>query len=100
MDSGLGGDFDIDQFQHYSTYNQKLDAVESYLVSNRTQEVRIEDLDKTYTFEKKEPVHIEYSHKFGEDDIALMAQKAGFKITDQFYDGSHLLADSLWRVVK
>ena len=96
----LGGNFDTDQFRHHCTYNEQLDAVESYLISKGDQEVTIKSLGKTYTFKENEPVHIEYSHKFSKNDIALLAHKAGFEIVDHFYDERHLFVDSLWRAIK
>jgi L-histidine N-alpha-methyltransferase len=100
INSELGGNFSIDQFEHYFTYNEQLGAVESYLISSKEQEVCIDSLGKTFSFEEKEPLHLEYSHKFGEEDIALMGQKAGFKIIAQFYDSDLLFVDSLWQAIK
>jgi len=100
VNSELGGDFNIDQFEHYCTYNEQMDAVESYLISNKKQDVRIESLGKTFSFEEKEPLHLEYSHKFSQEDIAQLAGEAGFKIAAQFYDADRLFVDSVWQVVK
>ena len=96
----MGGNFNIDQFEHYCTYNEHMGAVESCLISSKKQEVCIDGLDKTFYFEEKEPLHVEYSHKFSEQDIARLAEKAGFKIIAQFYDSDRLFVDSIWQVVK
>jgi len=96
----LGGNFDIDRFEHYCTYNEQRGAVESYLISSKKQDVRIESLGKTFCFEEKEPLHVEYSHKFSEEDIAQLAGKAGFKIAAQYYDSERLFVDSIWQVIK
>ncbi|MFC1998635.1 L-histidine N(alpha)-methyltransferase [Chloroflexota bacterium] len=100
INSELGGNFSLDQFEHYCTYNEQLDAVESYLISSKKQDVCIESLGKTYCFEEKEPLHVEYSHKFSQEDITRLAQKAGFKIAAQFYDSDRLFVDSIWQVEK
>lgn len=96
----LGANFDVDQFEHYCAYNDDLDAIESYLVSSRKQDVHIDGLDRTFCFEEKEPIHVEYSHKFSEEDIAQLAVCTGFKIVAQYYDSDHLFVDSLWRAIK
>jgi len=96
----LDGNFDVDRFEHYCTYNEQHGAVESYLISSRKQDVRIESLGKTFCFEEREPLHVEYSHKFSEEDIAQLAGKAGFKIAAQYYDSQRLFVDSVWQVEK
>ncbi|MFC1978613.1 L-histidine N(alpha)-methyltransferase [Chloroflexota bacterium] len=99
INSELGGDFKINRFQHYCTYNEQLGAVESHLISSEKQDVIIQSLGKTYCFEKKESLHIEYSHKFSKEDITQLAQNAGFKIVAQFYDAERLFVDSVWQVI-
>jgi len=96
----LDGSFDVDRFEHYCTYNEQHGAVESYLISSRKQDVRIESLGKTFCFEEREPLHVEYSHKFSEEDIAQLAGKAAFKIAAQYYDSQRLFVDSVWQVEK
>lgn len=96
----LGANFDVDRFEHYCTYNEQRGAVESYLISSVKQDVRIESLGKTFCFEEREPLHVEYSHKFSEEDIAQLAGKAGFRIVAQYYDSQRLFVDSVWQVKK
>ena len=96
----LGGNFDVDCFEHYCTYNENRSAVESYLISSKKQDVHIQKLGKEICFDEKEPLHIEYSHKFSEDDIAHLAENAGFRIVTQYYDSQRLFVDSIWQVVK
>ena len=96
----LGGNFDLSQFQYYSTYNVLSGAIESYLVSCRKQVVHIEALGQSFLFQAWEPVHTEYSYKFLESDIALLAEKTGFRIVKHLYDSRKCFADSLWQVSK
>ena len=96
----LGGDFKLDQFEHHCAYNEEMGAIESYLISNEKQDVCIDSLGKTFCLEAKEPLHVEYSHKFSEEDIAQLAQNAGFRIVAQFYDSDRLFVDSVWQVIK
>jgi dimethylhistidine N-methyltransferase len=39
INSELGGDFSIDQFEHYWTYNEQMGAIESYLISRKKKDV-------------------------------------------------------------
>lgn len=96
----LGGNFDADQFQHYSTYNALSGAMESYLISRQEQVVDIEALNQSFSFEAWEPVHTEYSHKYLESDIASLAEETGFTIVAQLMDSKGFFVDSVWQVSK
>ena len=96
----LGADFDLDQFQYYSSYNVFSGAMESYLVSRKEQIVHIETLNQSFAFESWEPLHTEYSHKFLESDITMLAEETGFEIIHKFSDSRQYFIDSLWQVKK
>jgi dimethylhistidine N-methyltransferase len=96
----LGGNFDLSQFQYYSTYNVLSGAIESYLVSCKNQVVFIETLNQSFLFQPWESVHTEYSYKFHQSDITLLAAETGFKIVNQFCDSRQFFIDSLWQVRK
>jgi L-histidine N-alpha-methyltransferase len=96
----LGGNFDADQFQHYSSYNALSGAMESYLISRQEQVVDIEALNQSFSFEAWEPVHTEYSYKYLESDIASLAEETGFSIVAQLMDSKGYFVDSLWQVCK
>ena len=100
INTELGGTFDIDQFFHFGTYNPVMGAMESYLVSAIEQDVYIEELERSFHFKAFEPIHLEYSFKFLESDIAFLAQETGFEITKNFTDQRKHFVDSLWRVKK
>lgn len=94
----LGGDFDLDQFRHYSTYDVFSGAMESYLVSLVPQTVRIEALQSTFRFDAWEPIHTEYSYKYLHSDIDRMGEHGGFVNEGRFEDGNGWFCDALWRV--
>lgn len=96
----LGGNFNLDQFQYYSSYNVLSGAVESYLVSCNKQVVYIETLNQSFCFQAWEPLHTEYSYKFLESDISLLAEETGFNIVNQLCDSKQYFTDSLWQVRK
>lgn len=96
----LGGDFKIDQFLHHATYNVNIGAMESYLVSKKKQSVHLGELDRSFDFRAWEGIHVEYSHKYSEEDIADLADLTGFDVVDNLYDSKGYFVDSIWKVDK
>jgi L-histidine N-alpha-methyltransferase len=96
----LGGDFDLEAFRHYATYDVFSGAIESYVVSLKSQTVTIRDLKSTFTFDEWEPIHTEYSYKYLQKDIDSLAINTGFRIVQQYYDDKRWFTDSLWQVEK
>jgi len=82
----LGGEFDLNCFEHRAVYNVKNCRIELYLISNCDQEVYIADLDRRYHFNKNESIHTENSHKYSLEVIELIAQCVGLKIVKQWFD--------------
>jgi dimethylhistidine N-methyltransferase len=96
----LGGDFDLDKFRHYSSYDVFTGAMESYLVSLEKQTVYIKAIGQSFSFDAWEPIHTEYSYKYLESDIKELASETGYVIEKQLYDSKKYFADSIWRVEK
>lgn len=95
----LGGTFEPDLFDFYSTYDAGSGAVQSYLISTCFQEVYIEKPDRYYTFRAWEAVHTESSYKYDPDLIRTMARKNGFAVVKNYTDERNFFTDSLWRAV-
>lgn len=96
----LGGDFDIDRFRFFSTYDVFGGSMNSYLVSLTEQTVYVDDIGQKFRFRPWEPIRTEYSYKYLESDIKNLAAETGFRVEMQLYDAKRFFADSLWRVVK
>lgn len=94
----LGGNFKLDKFQHYGTYNVYSGAMESYLISLENQIVEIKKLGKSFYFQESEPVHVEYSYKYLISQIELLAENTNFEIVQHYSDSNNYFVDSLWRV--
>lgn len=90
----LGGNFKIDQFDHFPTYNPETGACESFLISLREQNIHV--ADKEIYFYKNEAVHTEISQKFSVEQTDELARKSGFTVVDKFYDTRQWFMDSLW----
>lgn len=96
----LGGNFDLENFRHYASYDVFTGAMESYLVSLRQQTVFIKEIGQTFSFEAWEPIHTEYSYKYLESDVEKLAADTGFIIQEQLFDSKKYFLDSIWLVQK
>ena len=96
----LGGKFDLDNFKFQGIYQLFTGAVESYLISLKDQDVYIGQLDRSFHFDKWEPIHTEYSYKYDESDIERLARDTGYKLLENLYDSKSYFVDSIWQVHK
>jgi dimethylhistidine N-methyltransferase len=92
----LDADFDVDAFRHLARYNPQIAAMESYLVSEREQQVRV--AGERIHFMAWEAVQTEVSCKYREHDVRSFAERAGFEPAGWYYDSRHWFLDALWRV--
>ncbi|CEK10799.1 L-histidine N(alpha)-methyltransferase [Legionella hackeliae] len=94
----LDGNFDLNLFYHYETYNVHTGAMESYLISLEDQIVHIGALNKSFLFKKFEPIHVESSYKYLDSQIKRLAKESGFEIVKNFSDSKKYFVNSLWQV--
>jgi len=73
----LGADFDLAAFEHRASWREDLGRVESHLVSQKGQSVRLEALGLEVAFEAGETIHTENSYKYSQDEIDGLASAAG-----------------------
>ncbi|MFD2515542.1 L-histidine N(alpha)-methyltransferase [Pontibacter locisalis] len=92
----LGGEFDVDQFQHYAMYNPLEGVMRSFLISLKEQDVYIRDTGRTFHFDAWEAIHTENSHKYFIEQVKELGQQCGFKIETVFYDSRRGFADVLF----
>lgn len=100
INTELGGNFDLDKFQHLGVYNPVVGAMESYVLATEEQDVYISALERTFHFDAYEPIHLEYSFKFTQNDIEFVCQQTGFKMVHNYTDKKQYFIDSLWKVTK
>lgn len=96
----LGGDFDLNRFEHFGTYDVFSGAMESYLLSLAHQKVYIEALDRSFAFAAYEPIHLEYSYKFLPEEVEQLGYETGFESVAGYYDSRHWFSNVLWRARK
>jgi dimethylhistidine N-methyltransferase len=94
----LNADFEIGQFYHYPIYDPVSGTARSYLISRKKQEVHIGTNPAIIKFKKDEPVFMEISQKYSLEDINNYAVRAGFRITENFFDKRKYFLNSLWEL--
>ena len=78
----LGGNFDLDAFDHLAVWNAELARIEMHLVSRTDQIVNV--AGHTFSFDAGERLHTENSHKFTIQSFADLAAEAGWMATSQW----------------
>ena len=91
----LKGNFVIENFYHFPTYDPIAGACKSYLVSCKNQ--RVEIADSTFYFEEGEPVFMEIAQKYIVKQTDELAVKNGFKPKQHFLDSKKWFLDTLWQ---
>ncbi len=82
----LGGEFDLDAFDHAAPFVAERSRIEMHLVSRRPQEVRVAALGQTFSFEKGETIHTENSHKYDRAGIDRLCETAGLTVVRLWSD--------------
>ena len=77
INNELGGEFDLDKFEHSSIFNKEKSRIEMHLISKDDQTVKIKNLDLYVNFKAGESIHTENSYKFNDNLIMDFADIAG-----------------------
>lgn len=80
----LGGDFDLDQWQHLAIYNEAEGRMELYLLSKIEQSAQI--ADRVFHFRAGEHILTEYSYKHTVPSFIALAHDAGFRFEQVWTD--------------
>lgn len=89
----LHGNFDLNSFDHFPTYDPVSGACKSYLVSRKKQTVQVDGNE--IQFEKYEPIFMELSQKYSVAEIGKITGIHGFSAEKYFFDSNNLFADVL-----
>lgn len=92
----LGGNFNIEKFDHKAIYNEKVGRIEMYLISNIDQKVFIRDIDLEVCLKANETIHTENSFKYSLDDIDMLAEKTGLYVEQQWFDPERFFSLNLF----
>lgn len=88
INDDLGGNFDLNKFEHHAFYNQELQRIEMYLKSKSKQIVHISKTNTDIKFDNNELIHTEYSHKYTIPQIKKMMNQCNFKINNMWFDSN------------
>ena len=97
INTELGGDFQLDKWKHYASYNPISGAVESFLVSVATQKAHIQKLNQTFHFDAFEAIHTEYSYKYSLREIETLCKESNFTPIKNFYSDNGYFVDVIWK---
>lgn len=84
----LGGNFDLQRWQHRAIYNSDAGRIEMYLISQIDQAVQI--ADHTFRFRSGEKIITEFSYKYAREGFAALAGDAGFEFQKMWTDDARL----------
>jgi L-histidine N-alpha-methyltransferase len=91
----LGGDFNLDAFDHRAAWNRAEQRIEMHLVSRGAQTVSIGAPGISVSFVRGEHIWTESSYKYEPDQIEHMGVECGFALRDQWIDADARFALSL-----
>ena len=74
----LAADFDLGAFSHRARWNALAGRIETHILSLRDQAVRIGG--ESFRFDAGEPMLVEYSCKYSQEDFARLAARAGLRV--------------------
>ena len=82
----LDADFNINNFSHYSIYNENDQRIEMNLKSLVSQSVIIGKSNLSLNLDKGELIHTEYSHKYHISQIKKLLSDVGFEFKNMWLD--------------
>jgi uncharacterized SAM-dependent methyltransferase len=91
----LGGDFELEAFDHAAVWNADASRVEMHLVARRPQRVRIPAADLDVRFDSGERIWTESSYKYDPGQVVAILESAGFQCAAQWIDETDRFALTL-----
>ncbi len=83
----LGGNFNLDSFEHHAFYNRERHRVEMHLASLKRQKAKV--ARETIEFRAGETIHTENSYKYSVEKLAALARGAGWRPLKAWSDTRH-----------
>ncbi len=80
----LGANFDLNKFSHQALYNESLQQIEMYLVSQCEQDINFPTLDKIISLENGEKILTEVSRKYTKASIKNLFEKSGLQEVEHY----------------
>jgi dimethylhistidine N-methyltransferase len=99
INTELSGNFNLDAFEFYASYDPVSGFVKSYVISTKAQTVYIEAFSRSFDFKAWETIHMENSRKFTLEEIEDLAAFCGYEVEMNLFDDKQYFTDSIWKVV-
>jgi dimethylhistidine N-methyltransferase len=81
----LGGNFDLDAFEHHAFYNRERSRIEMHLASTKRQTVKV--CNTPIEFRAGETIHTENSYKYSVESFRALAHGSGWAPVETWTDG-------------
>ncbi|MGW6445019.1 L-histidine N(alpha)-methyltransferase [Lentzea sp. NPDC055074] len=95
----VGGDFDVEAFEHVALWNAEQEWIEMRLRAKRAMTVTLAELGLTVEFREGEELRTEVSAKFREEGVKQELEDAGFSLHRWWTDSQGRFAVSLAQAV-
>jgi L-histidine N-alpha-methyltransferase len=95
----LGGDFDLERFEHVVRYDEAERRVEMHLRSVAWQRVTIREAGFRFYLREGETIWTESSHKYNPDAAIRMGERSGYRCAGQWFDSEWPFAHNLFFAV-
>jgi dimethylhistidine N-methyltransferase len=92
INTELGGNFNLENFEHHAIYNEKKGRIEMYLRSLSEQSIKISKSDLFINLSKNELIHTENSHKFSISQIESTLRDSNFEKLETWFDSRKYFA--------
>ncbi len=93
----LGGQFDVQTFDHVALYNEKEGRIEMHLRSRKAQRVPILGIDEVVSFAAGETIHTENSYKYSVDDVRELGHHGNLVLRRTWFDPQRYFLLALFR---
>ena len=95
LNTELGSDFDLANFEHRALYNSDAQRIEMYLDSIVDQRIGFRDLGRTLELRAGESILTEISRKFSPQSLEKLLRDAGLRMVRHFESGGPLFSLAL-----
>jgi L-histidine Nalpha-methyltransferase len=95
----LGGDFDLQKFDHVARWDETERRIEMHLRSNVWQHITIREAGFRFYMREGETIWTESSHKYNPNEVIQMGARSGYRCAGQWFDSEWPFAQSLFFAV-
>ena len=98
INAELGGDIDVDAFEHRAPWNARLGRIEMHLAAKR--DLFFDVLGQRFTMAAGETIHTENSYKWTPREARLLARGGGWEPVADWTDAGGRFGLHLWRAAE